>query len=84
MPPRLRVRITYCKRCDYHPQVHALVKELELSFPETEVISELVEGDRGIFDVEVEGKLVFSKDATDRFPMYQEIPITILQQAIGL
>jgi selT/selW/selH-like putative selenoprotein len=34
---------------------------------------ELVKGDNGIFDVAVDGKLVFSKDRTNRFPQPGEI-----------
>lgn len=34
---------------------------------------ELVKGDNGIFDVAVDGKLVFSKDREHRFPKPGEI-----------
>ncbi len=33
----------------------------------------LVKGDRGVFDVKVDGRLVFSKAATGRFPMLGEV-----------
>ena len=36
--------------------------------------SELIEGDRGIFDVRVDGDLVFSKAGMRRFPRPGEIP----------
>lgn len=35
--------------------------------------TELVEGDRGQFDVEVDGRLVFSKGEEHRFPEDDEI-----------
>lgn len=35
--------------------------------------SELVQGDRGIFDVAVDGKLIFSKYKEGRFPENSEI-----------
>jgi selT/selW/selH-like putative selenoprotein len=35
--------------------------------------SELIRGDNGIFDVVVDGELVFSKGATGRFPLEDEI-----------
>lgn len=38
---------------------------------------ELIKGAGGVFEVSVDGKLVFSKKALDRFPMYEEIPILI-------
>jgi len=37
------------------------------------VKSELIEGSGGIFDVEVDGRLIFSKHETNRFPEHAEI-----------
>ncbi|MCH2106030.1 MAG: Rdx family protein [Planctomycetes bacterium] len=36
--------------------------------------AELIEGSGGVFEVTVDGVLVFSKKETGRFPAYQEIP----------
>lgn len=33
----------------------------------------LIEGSGGVFDVRVNGKLIYSKDQTGRFPEHQEI-----------
>lgn len=33
----------------------------------------LVKGDRGVFDVKVDGRLVFSKASLGRFPMLGEV-----------
>ena len=33
----------------------------------------LIEGTRGVFDVVVDGKLIFSKHEADRFPEHAEI-----------
>jgi selT/selW/selH-like putative selenoprotein len=41
----------------------------------------LVEGSGGRFEVTVDGKLLFSKAALDRFPAYQEIPKLIFEAA---
>ena len=49
--------------------------ESEAVFGDLDV--ELVKGAGGVFEVSVDGQLVFSKKALDRFPMYQEIPILI-------
>jgi len=35
--------------------------------------SELIEGSGGIFDVKLDGKLIYSKFRTGRFPEHQEI-----------
>jgi len=37
------------------------------------VETKLIEGGRGIFDVKVDGKLVFSKNNTKRFPEQGEV-----------
>ena len=49
-------------------------------FPDAKV--ELIAGGGGRFEVTVEGKLVFSKAALDRFPAYQEVPNLVLEAAI--
>jgi hypothetical protein len=38
-----------------------------------------VKGDDGVFEVERDGTLVFSKKAERRFPAYQEVPIRLLE-----
>ena len=40
---------------------------------ELDVEAELIRGDRGIFDVEVDGDVIFSKHMEDRFPTNEEI-----------
>ena len=34
---------------------------------------ELIKGDNGIFDVEVDGKRIFSKHEVGRFPEHEEV-----------
>jgi len=45
------------------------------------VKSRLIEGAGGIFDVKVNGKLVYSKRATGRFPEHDEIFYHVKQAA---
>ena len=40
---------------------------------ETGADTELVRGDNGIFDVEVDSRRIFSKHETGRFPEHEEI-----------
>ena len=40
---------------------------------DTGVQSELVQGDNGIFDVEIDSRRIFSKHETGRFPEHEEI-----------
>jgi len=39
---------------------------------------ELIEGGGGVFEVELDGRKVFSKKDLGRFPAYQEIPLLLL------
>jgi len=52
------------------PQATSLAAELKSSF---DVDAELVEGDKGVFDVVADGKLIFSKHQVGRFPTNDEI-----------
>ena len=54
------------------PQAVGLTAELKQAFGDVDV--ELVESSGGAFEVEVDGKLVFSKLKDGRFPAYQEVP----------
>jgi selenoprotein W-related protein len=45
------------------------------------VRSKLIEGSGGIFDVKVDGKLIYSKRATGRFPENDEIFFHVRQAA---
>ena len=49
-------------------------------FPDAEV--SLVEGSGGRFEVTVDGTLVFSKAALDRFPAYQEVPALVFEAGV--
>lgn len=47
--------------------------ELKARFGDDKVDAELVAGAGGIFDVEVDGKLLYSKHKTKQFPRYREL-----------
>ena len=68
---REKVRIVFCQPCGFFPQARDLKREIERSFPGTEV--EVEDGDRGIFDVYIGDKLVFSRYKEMRFPEPSEI-----------
>ncbi len=40
---------------------------------ETGAQAELIRGDNGIFDVEVDGRRIYSKHETGRFPEHEEV-----------
>ena len=52
------------------PQASSLAAAIK---NETGVEPKLIKGDSGIFDVEVDGKMVFSKDKEGRFPDEDEV-----------
>ena len=67
-----QVRIIYCKPCGYLPTAEKMKKELESKF-KGKIAVALEPGDRGIYDVFVGGKLVFSKHKELRYPEVEEI-----------
>ena len=44
---------------------------------------ELIPSGGGVFEVALDGKLIFSKKESKRFPAYQEIPHAIDMELIG-
>ncbi|MBW2268364.1 MAG: Rdx family protein [Deltaproteobacteria bacterium] len=52
------------------PQASSLAAAIQDSF---DVKAKLIRGDNGIFDVSVDGKLIYSKHETGRFPETVEI-----------
>lgn len=67
-----KIIIIYCKPCGYLPTAEKMKKELEARFKD-EVAVQLEPGERGIYDVYADGKLVFSKHREMRFPTTEEI-----------
>jgi predicted Rdx family selenoprotein len=56
------------------PQATGLVAELEAALPGRGLDFELVRGDKGVFEVRAEERVVFSKALEQRFPAYRELP----------
>ena len=57
-----------------------MVAELEKQFG-NKLNIELIKGDRGIFDVKLNGSLIYSKHKLDRFPNPGEVGRLIEQQS---
>jgi selenoprotein W-related protein len=66
----MQVKIEYCVPCGYLPRATALASEIKNKYG---VDAELIEGVKGIFDVYVDDKLVFSRHEEKRFPEPQDI-----------
>ena len=61
-----KVVITYCIHCHYGPRAFKLASALLEGWPSAIESLTLVPSDGGIFDVEVDGELIFSKAAAGR------------------
>ena len=66
----MQIEITYCSVWKYRPKAASLAEELRKEF---EVTAMLISGNGGVFDVTVDGKLIFSKHEALRFPETGEI-----------
>ena len=52
-------------------------------FGKDKVLVELIKGGGGIFDVVVDGEMIYSKHSTGRFPQYREIVGVIEKKIIN-
>ncbi len=67
----MKISIEYCSIWNYLPKASSLESELEQIYPDAEI--KLVSSGGGVFEVMVNGKLIFSKKSLDRFPEKGEI-----------
>ena len=74
LPPLLRipVRNRYCTQCRWLTRAAWLAQELLTTFP-TELELTLEPGFGGIFEVELEGAVIFSRAVSRRFPEPKEL-----------
>jgi len=66
---RMNAKITYCVMWNYLPDAERASAELKSKG----VSVDLIKGSNGVFDVEIDGKLVYSKRNTGRFPNRGEL-----------
>lgn len=71
----MQMKIVYCMPCGYITRAQWLKKDLEKSGKNVKVTLE--GGDKGIFDVYADGKLIFSRYKEGRFPESEEIVKTV-------
>jgi selenoprotein W-related protein len=69
---RALIRIRYCTQCRWLQRAAWLAQELLTTFP-TELEVTLEPGSGGVFDVELEGALIFSRAERRRFPEPKEL-----------
>jgi len=74
----MKVSIEYCSMWNYLPRASSLEADLKKKFPECEVT--LISSGGGVFEVTLDGNLIFSKKALERFPNPNEIEELIEEQ----
>lgn len=57
--------------------------ELKEKFGADKVSAELIVGEAGIFNVDLDGERLFTKKEIGRFPIYGEIPMAIQMKQIS-
>ena len=68
-----RVEITYCTQCRWLPRAAWMAQELLTTFEGELAEVALKPGRGGVFDVSLDGSLLFSRAETRRFPELKEI-----------
>jgi selenoprotein W-related protein len=66
------VRIRYCTQCRWLQRAAWIAQELLITFP-TEIEVTLEPGVGGVFEVELEGDVIFSRARSRRFPEPKEL-----------
>jgi len=74
------ITIEYCTIWNYYPRAAGLAAEIE---KKTGVKPQLIKGTSGVFDVKVDGELVFSKRQAGRFPEPGEITAALESRAVS-
>jgi selenoprotein W-related protein len=69
----LEIAVEYCFACNYYPRTAWMVNEILTDIQEDVKSLTLIPGSEGRFEWTVNGELVFSKAATDRFPEIDEL-----------
>ncbi len=69
---RVPVRIRYCTQCRWLGRASWIAQELLTTFP-TELEVTLEPGFGGVFEVELEGSVIFSRAVSRRFPEPKEL-----------
>ncbi len=74
------LEITYCQPCGHQPRAVELVNQLLSTYgmPLNRNLDVVLKpADKGVFDVVLDGKLIFSRKEVGRFPTFDEIKTQI-------
>ena len=73
----MKVSIEYCAQWNYLPRASSLEAELKSRFPGVE--TKLISSGGGVYEIILEGELIFSKKTLGRFPDDGEVAALIKQ-----
>lgn len=68
-----RVEIEYCRQCRFILRAGWMAQELLMTLGEVIGELSLIPGQGGVFDVRVDGRLVYSREEMGRFPESKEL-----------
>ncbi len=72
----MKISIEYCAMWNYLPKASSLEVELKNNFPQADI--SLISSGGGVFEISLNGDLIFSKKALNRFPESGEIKKLIM------
>jgi len=75
----MKVSIEYCAQWNYLPRASGLEVELKSKFAGIE--TKLISSGGGVYEITLDGELIFSKKALGRFPDDGEV-IALIEQTI--
>jgi len=68
-----RLAITYCRRCRFLPRATWIAQELLTTFAEELAEVALIPGESGVFEVRLDGDMLFDRAVVGRFPDPKEL-----------
>ena len=74
----MKISIEYCAMWNYLPKASSLEVELKNNFPQANI--SLISSGGGVFEISLNGDLIFSKKALNRFPESGEIKKLIMDR----
>jgi len=76
----MKLRLTYCSAWGYEKKAVSLAEQILIEYKKDISEFALVPSDGGRFEVELDGRLIFSKVAEGRYPNFDEIKNKINSQ----
>ena len=74
----MKISIEYCAMWNYLPKASSLEVELKNNFPQADI--SLISSGGGVFEISLNGDLIFSKKALNRFPEDGEIKKLVMDR----